>query len=123
MPLASTCNYISWVINNLLFLVVLNSLVQVFAIKNLTQLGVKLNPLVMIKQLNFRVVHLQVVNLLVDFILEFSGLFFFNLAFFKHILDKVVLMDKQVVLRASVLDSFCNFREHLFNVVLHECLS
>lgn len=82
MPLASTCNYIPWIINNLLFLIVLNSLVQVFAIENLTKLGVKLNPLIMIKQLNFRVVHLQVVNLLVDFIFELSGLFFFNLTFF-----------------------------------------
>lgn len=61
----------------------------------------------------------KIYNHLINFMFELVCFFFFDLSFFEHLINVLVLVHQKIIRGSSHLNSFCDFREIKFNFFVH----
>ena len=96
---------------------------QIISVKNFSKFRLILHPLMLIKQRDFFKVILKLKNQFINFALESCSFFVFNLTYFEHLINIMILMNQKIILCPSHLNGSSNFREHLFDMCGHVIFS
>lgn len=95
---------IFWVIEFFCKFTVGHSCLKVLSVKDFRKLRIVDDSMILINELNFWFLHLEVEDLFIYFSSQGSSFFVFNLSFFEHLFDKVVLMSQEIILSSSMLN-------------------
>ena len=90
-----------------------------FMLKDVSQVRVLDNSLLVANQLNIGCIHREIIHLTIDLCFHLICFFIFNLSMLKHFLNCTVFVNQKVVLGSAELDGLADFGKHFFNIGDH----